>query len=211
MSKLFVTATLDANGNLDLRRAVDTSGDVDLSGTDITALPDNLRVGGNLDLFDTLITTLPNNLKVGGNLDLRRTPITTLPDNLVVGGHLDLRRTSITALPDTLKVGGNLDMFVTSGLKVPEHFSVGGVFRLHNVKSYSQVPAHLRKRGNGRPRFTIKNEPDPPFDGPYTYVAWDTDPRCKYIAPEDRPKRPDRPAAPRPSARRNPKRGFGDS
>ena len=36
---------------------------------------------GNLDLYGTPITQLPNNLKVGGNLDLYRTPITQLPDN----------------------------------------------------------------------------------------------------------------------------------
>ena len=65
-------------------------------------------MGGGLDLEGTSITELPDNLTVGGWLDLRGTSITELPDNLTVGGGLDLRGTSITALPDNLTVGGSL-------------------------------------------------------------------------------------------------------
>ena len=59
-----------------------SKGDLDLSDTPITSLPDNLKVGGYLDLSGTPITSLPDNLKVGGNLDLSGTKITSLPDNL---------------------------------------------------------------------------------------------------------------------------------
>ena len=52
---------------------------------------------GNLDLSGTGITTLPDNLAVGGWLDLRGTGITALPDNLVVGWSLYLTDTGITA------------------------------------------------------------------------------------------------------------------
>ena len=52
------------------------NGNLDLSGTEITALPDNLTVGGNLYLSGTKITALPDNLTVGGWLDLRDTRIT---------------------------------------------------------------------------------------------------------------------------------------
>ena len=86
------------------------NGSLYLSGTDITALPDNLTVGGWLDLSGTKITALPDNLTVGGWLDLIGTKITALPDNLTVGGGLDLRDTKITALPDNLTVGGWLDL-----------------------------------------------------------------------------------------------------
>ena len=80
-----------------------------LSGTAITALPDNLTVHEDLYLSGTPITALPDNLKVSGDLDLSGTPITALPDNLKVGGNLNLTGTpTITALPDNLKVGGNL-------------------------------------------------------------------------------------------------------
>lgn len=41
------------------------NGNLDLRGTDITALPDNLTVGVWLDLSNTNITALPDNLTVG--------------------------------------------------------------------------------------------------------------------------------------------------
>ena len=37
---------------------------------------------GNLDLSDTEISSLPEGLKVGGYLDLSHTPITSLPEGL---------------------------------------------------------------------------------------------------------------------------------
>jgi hypothetical protein len=49
-------------------REIDTDGDVDLRGTVIATLPENLTVGGNLDLRGTAITALPDHLKVGGGL-----------------------------------------------------------------------------------------------------------------------------------------------
>ncbi|WP_256185867.1 hypothetical protein, partial [Desulfovibrio desulfuricans] len=52
-----------------------------------------LDVEGSLDLRGTQITALPDNLTVGGYLDLRGTQITALPDNLTVGGYLDLEGT----------------------------------------------------------------------------------------------------------------------
>ena len=75
-----------------------------LTGTAITALPDNLVVGGSLDLTGTAITALPDNLVVGGYLDLSYTAITSLPDNLTVGGSLYL---SYTAITDTSNINRN--------------------------------------------------------------------------------------------------------
>ena len=72
------------------------NGNLDLIGTSITELPDNLTVGGWLELSGTKITKLPDNLTVGGGLDLSGTKITVLPDNLTVGGWLDLSNTKIT-------------------------------------------------------------------------------------------------------------------
>ncbi len=50
-------------------------GSLDLSGTQIAALPDNLTVGGWLDLSGTQIAALPDNLTVGGSLYLSGTQI----------------------------------------------------------------------------------------------------------------------------------------
>ena len=55
---------------------IDKHGDLNLYGTGITSLPDNLTVGGRLDLYGTGITSLPDNLTVGGWLDLEGTGIT---------------------------------------------------------------------------------------------------------------------------------------
>ena len=80
-------------------------GDLGLSYTEITSLPEDLKVGGNLGLSYTEITSLPKDLKVGGDLDLSYTKITSLPKGLEVGGDLDLYGTKITILPEGLKVG----------------------------------------------------------------------------------------------------------
>jgi len=58
-------------------------------------------VSGNLDLSESPITSLPNNLHVEGYLDLRSCEqLTSLPDNLHVEGGLDLIGTRITNLPE---------------------------------------------------------------------------------------------------------------
>ena len=88
-----------------------SQGDLDLGGTPITSLPNNLtKVGGYLNLEDTKITSLPNNLTIKANCYLQDTPLAKLPDNLTVGGYLDLEGTKITSLPKDLTVGGYLDL-----------------------------------------------------------------------------------------------------
>ena len=87
---------------------LNVEGDLDLSYSKITSLPDNLQVGGNLDLSYSKITSLPDNLKVGGYLALVASPITSLPDNLSVGSSLYLGITPIDSLPDNLKVEKDL-------------------------------------------------------------------------------------------------------
>jgi hypothetical protein len=81
---------------------------LDLTNTNITSLPEGLKVSGFLTLRNTNITSLPKDLKVGDNLYLLNTPITFLPKGLEVGGYLDIRNTKITSLPKGLKVGATL-------------------------------------------------------------------------------------------------------
>ena len=81
---------------------------------DITSLPDNLtHVGGDFYISYTNITKLPDNLKVEGDLDLVDTPIVNLPVGLKVGGSLDLSGTKVVILPKDLIVGGNLFVMET--------------------------------------------------------------------------------------------------
>jgi hypothetical protein len=71
-------------------------GDLDLRGTPIKSLPDDLKVGGYLDLDNTSIQSLPPGLEVEGALYLEGTPIQSLPPDLEVGGSLYLRDTPIS-------------------------------------------------------------------------------------------------------------------
>ena len=115
-------------------------GSLDLRGTGIAALPDNLTVGGSLDLRGTGIAALPDNLTVGGYLYLRGTGITALPDNLTVGGSLDLENcTGITALPDNLTVGGYLDLRGTGITALPDNLTVGGSLYLRGTGITDEV------------------------------------------------------------------------
>ena len=130
-------------------------GYLDLSGTNITKLPDNLTVGGYLDLSGTNITELPDNLTVGGYLDLSGTNITKLPDNLTVGGYLDLEGTNITELPDNLTVGGSLDLRGTNITELPDNLTVGGSLYLEGtninsteIKKVKELKEGYNKKSN---------------------------------------------------------------
>ena len=144
----------------ELKERMDRHGNLYLSGTPITALPENLTVGGSLNLSYTKITTLPENLTVGGWLDLRGTPITALPDNLTVGGSLDLRGTPITTLPENLTVGGSLDLSGTPIAALPENLTVGDSLDLSNTK-ITALPDNLTVGGrlnlSDTPIFKIRN------------------------------------------------------
>ena len=111
------------------KEVTEVIGDLYLSGTQITALPDNLTVHGALYLSGTAITALPDNLTVHRDLYLNGTPITALPDNLKVGGNLYLGGTQITALPDNLTVHGDLWINSTPNLdtnNLPSSLVVNG-------------------------------------------------------------------------------------
>jgi len=60
-------------------------------GIEFTENNGRITVGGWLDLSGTQITAPPENLSVGDWLDLSGTQITALPENLSVGDWLDLR------------------------------------------------------------------------------------------------------------------------
>ena len=85
---------------------LNVKGDLNLKNTNITSLPEGLKVGGTLDLsFCTELTSLSKGLKVGGDLNLFYSNITSLPEGLKVGGYLSLIGTNMTTLPKGLEVG----------------------------------------------------------------------------------------------------------
>jgi hypothetical protein len=82
----------------------------------------DLNIEGDLNLVGSRIESLPDNLTVKGHLFLRNLRIKYLPDNLTVGGDLDLTFTYIASFPDNLKVGGDLEIWGTPvGDVVPTH------------------------------------------------------------------------------------------
>ena len=54
----------------------------------LKVFPAELKVDGDLDLSYSKITSLPEGLKVGGYLDLSYSSITSLPEGLKVGGSI---------------------------------------------------------------------------------------------------------------------------
>jgi hypothetical protein len=96
---------------------LDVKGNLDLSHSKITSLPEGLKVEGNLILVESEIISLPEGLKVGVDLDLRNSYIESLPEGLEVGDELDLAYTYITSLPKGLKVGGLLIIIESDLLK----------------------------------------------------------------------------------------------
>ncbi len=117
-----------------------------------------LNIEGSLDLRGTQITALPDNLTVGGSLYLGGTQITALPDNLTVGGSLYLEGTQITD-EDAAKIRNK---------PIPEDFmltwqggkyvSVDGVFS--EVVSHKGDIYRTRQIGKERVEYLVTDRKD---------------------------------------------------
>jgi hypothetical protein len=85
-------------------------GDLHLSNTNITKLPNDLYVKGDLYLFNSKqLTELPNTLYVRRGLFLFRLNIKELPNDLYVADDLSLYGCKqIKDLPNNLHVGGDV-------------------------------------------------------------------------------------------------------
>jgi len=70
--------------NGDVKDGETVQGPIDLAGTSLKALPNNLTVKGNLDISSTKVSTLPVGLKVEGTLKIQGTRISELPNDLFV-------------------------------------------------------------------------------------------------------------------------------
>jgi hypothetical protein len=55
----------------------------------------------SINLSGTDVTKLPNNITINGDLDLSKTKLIELPDNLIVSGILNLKNTNLKLKPDT--------------------------------------------------------------------------------------------------------------
>ena len=109
-------------------------GSIDASSTQLSSLPEGLKLGGYLNVSNTPITQLPNKMKIKYDIILRNTPITSLPDDLTkIGGDLMLGYSSIKSLPDGLKVNGSLELSNTPIASLPTGLKVGGNLILVNT------------------------------------------------------------------------------
>jgi Leucine-rich repeat (LRR) protein len=128
-------------------------GSLDLRGTPIESLPENLSVGVDLDLSDTNIKSLPKNISVVRCLYLRGTPIRSLHENLCLVGHLDLRGTKIKSLPKNLSVGDDLDLRGTQIKALPANLTCGslwfdGVLSGREFRIIDYIPSVVLSREN---------------------------------------------------------------
>lgn len=101
-------------------------GDLDLSGTEIPALPDGLRVQGDLILSSTPVTCVPPGLTLGGSLHADSSQLSSLPERFRVSGSLYVHHTPLDTLPEGLVVERNLNISGTCIRRLPQTLSVGG-------------------------------------------------------------------------------------
>jgi hypothetical protein len=80
---------------------------LDIGGTNVTALPDGLYVERDLKIEGTPIGVLPEGMTIGGSLYADRCPITCLPSRLNVegGAHFDK---SVVRFPNKFNMPGSL-------------------------------------------------------------------------------------------------------
>ena len=125
---------------------------LNLNGTLITSLPDNLTVGGSLYLNGcTSLKSLPDNLTVGGSLYLGGcTSLESLPENLTVDGNLFLNGcTNLKSLPENLTVGNSIDLIGCTSIKsLPENLTVDGNLFLNGCTSLESPKIKQLKDGD---------------------------------------------------------------
>ena len=97
-------------------------GNLDLEGrTEITELPDNLKVLGCLDLNSSGITKLPKGLEVKCWLDISGTNIEELPEDTMLGGGLSVNKMKKPfSFPKVVKTDGYFDCEFTTIKIMPE-------------------------------------------------------------------------------------------
>jgi hypothetical protein len=134
---------------------------LNLRGSEIERLPDNLVLEGNLDLAGAKISELPGGLKVGGLLDLEKTDIRVLPDDIEVsslkitgtdiqslGGIKKLDRllaagSKLRSLPADLSVERLLDISESDVTSIPEGFKIKGGLTATGCKRTIKLPRRL--------------------------------------------------------------------
>ena len=122
-------------------------GDLHLSHSSITSLPEGLQVQRDLHLsYCSSLKYLPNNLKVRGSLVINKSAICSLPEDLEVIQDLIMPYTNISFLPDNLTLKGYLDLTGSAIISLPKNLKVGKGLMLceTSIKKVSQLPLDLK-------------------------------------------------------------------
>lgn len=147
-------------------------GDLDLSFTNITNLPDNLTINGTLDLTNTKISKLPKNLRtytllmdntnieeihdtvlVVQTLSADKTPLKKISDNFrFPKTTTDISNTNITSLPKNI-ITKRLYIENTQITEIPENLNVKDLFYLDKTpliskyKTLNNLKKEIIKKG----------------------------------------------------------------
>lgn len=107
-------------------------GNLCLSNTNYTELPENLVVKGDLRLDDSCIREFPCNMTVKGSVSMKNSSITEIPDGLIIHGTLDLKHSKVVKLPDGFFVGGCLLLNSSILTELPRNLTVLGYMMLND-------------------------------------------------------------------------------
>ncbi|MBY3157285.1 hypothetical protein HFO56_33715 [Rhizobium laguerreae] len=134
---------------------------LNLRGSVIERLQDNLTVAGNLDLAGTTITKLPSGLRVGGTLDIGGTDITVLPDDLVVStlkisdtdieslgslrqfDRLLAANSKLASIPADLVIKRHIDISESAVTSIPHGFRTEGGLSATGCERMITLPRRL--------------------------------------------------------------------
>ena len=121
----------------------DLAYNLELSGTGLESLPDNLQVRGALTISYSKIKKLPDNLIVNGIFRANGSIIKELPENSKFKRSIFLSDSAIEKLPENLSVVGDLKLTSCRHLTtLPDNLSVSGSLML-NGSTITTLPKNL--------------------------------------------------------------------
>jgi hypothetical protein len=101
--------------------SVYVKGYLDLEGSQVTQLPDDLNIIGSLNLMGSQVTQLPEDLSVEYDVWLSDSRIVSLPKGLSIGEDLLLKGSRVTQLPKDLSIGGDIYIDEDQDIDVPKN------------------------------------------------------------------------------------------
>ena len=112
-----------------------SKGILDLDGTPLTKLPDNLtKIGGSLTIYNSSIEDLNNLEVIKGSLYADNSKLKSLPPKLTrIEYGLSVPKCPIDNINDLGYIGGNLYMDNTNISELPEGLRVGGFLYCRNT------------------------------------------------------------------------------